>query len=158
MIKPLLLAASITAAFGAGAALQDDAKSQEAERTAIERAALDYIEAFCEGKPELLERSVHPELAKIGFWQEPDASEPELHAMTREEAIELAGTLKASGHVPEGAEHEVRVLAHDGRIAAVEVNAFWGKDYMHLIRDDDRWRIRHVIWQGPPKSSGGGEH
>jgi len=40
---------------------------RDVDRQGVERAVLDYVEAVEQGKPELIERSVHPDLAKVGF-------------------------------------------------------------------------------------------
>ena len=61
MRKRIILAAG---ALLLGAGFQDPAS---ADRAAVERAALDYVEGVYEVKPELIERSVHPDLAKVGF-------------------------------------------------------------------------------------------
>ena len=37
------------------------------DRAGVERAVLDYVEGVYEMKPELIERSVHPEMKKFGF-------------------------------------------------------------------------------------------
>lgn len=128
--------------------LEDDPRAED--RKQIERAALDYVEAFCEGKPELLERSVDPELAKVGFWYNEDSSTFSMPTMTRDQAVELSKVLHANGHVPEGATHKIKILDHLDKTAAVRVDAFWGVDYMHLIKEKDEWKIRHVIWQSVP--------
>ncbi|MFH1109413.1 MAG: hypothetical protein V1790_09490 [Planctomycetota bacterium] len=45
-------------------------KDKSRDQVAVQRAVLDYCEAFYEMRPERLERSVHPELAKFGFYRE----------------------------------------------------------------------------------------
>ena len=35
-------------------------------------------------------------------------------------------------------------------MAAGKITAFWGIDYVHLVKEEGVWRIRHVIWQSEP--------
>ena len=151
MFKPLVVVA--LSALSVGLCLpEEDARAKD--RKLIERATLDYLEAFHEAKPELIERSVHPDLDKIGFHFDPQRSAYDLKTMTRDQAMALAKDLKSMGYVPEGATYEVEVLDHLDRTAAVKIEAFWGIDYMHLIKEEDTWKIRHVIWQSAPQDSG----
>ncbi len=126
--------------------------SDAAEVTAIERAAMDYIEAFYEAKPELLERSVSKALTKYGYWRENAESEYRGSAMTFDSAVALAKSWNAKGWLAKDAPKSVKILDRFDKIAAVKVTAHWGADYMHLEKVDGKWVIRHVIWQSvvPP--------
>ena len=61
LIVALALALSLSVSAG-----RESASTREAEREAVERAVRDYVEAIYQTKPELIERSVHPALEKIG--------------------------------------------------------------------------------------------
>jgi hypothetical protein len=147
MIRALALLAlpTLVLTLGLGA---EDPRAQD--RKLVERAALDYVEAFCEAKPELLERSVDPKLDKLGFHRQRNSTEYIFKTMSFEQAIDLAKTLKSEGYVPAGATHKIEILDLMDKTAAVKVEAFWGVDYMHLIKEQDAWKIRHVVWQSAP--------
>jgi hypothetical protein len=120
------------------------------EREAVERAVLDYVEAVEQGRPELIERSVHPELNKFGFWRQTPEADYRVIPMTYEGLVQLAATFKAQGQVPEDATHSVEIFEVLDRTASVKLTAFWGIDYMHLAKHDDKWKIVHVLWQSEP--------
>jgi hypothetical protein len=44
---------------------------EQADREAVRGAVLDYVEAIYNVDPSRIERSVHPKLAKIGFYRGP---------------------------------------------------------------------------------------
>jgi hypothetical protein len=123
------------------------------EHAAVERAVLDYVEAVEQGRPELIERSVHPDLAKFGFSFSDPAETPRVIPMTYAKLVDFAATTKALGYVPHNATHQVEVFEVLNLTASAKLTAFWGIDYMHLARYDGRWKIVQVLWQSPP--SGG---
>ncbi len=121
------------------------------ERDAVERAVLDYVEAVYEGQPELIDRGVHTDLTKIGFYRREPGSEYQIAPMTFAELRDLAANFKDQGYVPDGAEYEIEILDLLDSSAAVKLSAFWGVDYMHLGKFDGEWKIIHVLWQSHPE-------
>ena len=76
--------------FGASAAPRND---HEKDREAVKQAALDYIEGIYEVNPARIERSVHPKLAKIGFYRKSaDVPFGAGGNMTYERLLEVAKT------------------------------------------------------------------
>ena len=116
---------------------------------AVERAVLDYVEAVEQGKPELMQRGVHPDLHKFGFYRQEGAYR--VIPMTFDQLVELAANMKAEGHVPENPTHEVEIFEVMDKTAAAKLTAFWGIDYMHLAKHEDEWKIVHVLWQSAPE-------
>ena len=43
----------------------------------------------------------------------------------------------------------VKVLEISNHIASAKVTAAWGIDYVLLSKDNDKWMIEEVIWEGP---------
>ena len=121
-----------------------------ADHEAIERAVLDYAEAFYEVKPELAERSVHPELTKLGFARSDASAAYQAMAMSYDQLLALAATWNEDGSVPADAPKEVRVLDSMDHTACAKLTAHWGTDYMHLVEIDGAWKILHVLWQSAP--------
>lgn len=73
--------------------------AQAENRAAIEQAILDYAEGLYTVDPARIERSVHPDLAKVGY-RRPNADT--WYRTTRqsyEKMVELAQTWNADGHV-----------------------------------------------------------
>ena len=120
------------------------------DREAVERAVLDYVEAVEQGRPEWIERSVHPDLAKFGFYRGESETEFRVIPMTYDGLVELAGDMKKKGYVPEDAKHSVKVFEVLDQTASVKLTAFWGTDYMHLAKYDGKWKIVQVLWQSAP--------
>ena len=118
------------------------------ERAAVERAVLDYVEGIYEIKPELIERSVHPELVKFGFARRSPDEDWRRIPMTYEQLVELAGRYyKEQGGAPADAPKKVEILDVLNKTAAAKLTASWGVDYFHLAKYDGKWKIVQVLWQ-----------
>jgi hypothetical protein len=145
MLK-LALALALPAIVFPTLALRDSAES---ERAAVERAVQDYVEAFYEAKPELIERGVHKDLTKYGFWRN-DEGEYQPFPMTYDQARALAERWNADGQQGENLEYEIELLDVSDKTAAAKLTAKWGIDYMHLAKFDGEWKTLHVLWQSAP--------
>ena len=120
------------------------------DREAVERAVLDYVEGVEQGRPELIQRSVHPDLAKFGFYRKKPGAEHRVIPMTYDGLVDLAATMKKDGYVPDNATHRVEMFEVLDLTASIKLTAFWGIDYMHLAKYDGKWKIVQVLWQSPP--------
>ncbi len=150
--KAALMVAVVVAAAGVGFGMQPAAESREV--AAVERAVLDYCEAFYEVKPEYIERSVHPELHKFGFGRRsPDQAYQKI-PMNYTQLIDLAKRWNKDGTKATGAPKKVEVLDVLDQIACAKLTAAWGIDYLLLGKYDGKWKIEQVIWQTHPHASG----
>ncbi len=123
----------------------------ETEQDAVRAAALDYVEGIYEVDPSRIERSVHPNLAKRGFYMDSDYQE---YPMNYDQLVELAGKYNKEGKIPEDAPKEIEILDLLDQTASVKLTAEWGIDYMHLAKYDSKWKIVNVLWQShPPKNT-----
>lgn len=131
---------------------QDPAKSPTDDATLVRRAALDYVEALYEAKPERIERSVHEKLVKYGFWRK-DRSAPYVgESMTKQELSALAKTWNAKGNRADARSvKEVVVFDVLDQTAVAKVTAVWGVDHLQLAKFDGKWQIVHILWQSPPE-------
>lgn len=121
------------------------------DRHAVRRAVVDYVEALYEVEPDLIERSVHRDLAKRGFWRRAPGAGYEELLMSYDELHALAGRWNQRGRVdPESAVKDIVILDLLDRTASAKLTAQWGTDYLHLAKYGDRWQIVHVLWQSPP--------
>lgn len=141
-------------AFAAGTwALVPGPGASKEDVKAVERAVLDYCEAFYEMKPELLERSVHPEVNKFGFHR-PSPDEPYRRIpVTFDQLVTLAATWNQDAKFGKDASKEVAVFDVMDQTAAAKLIAGWGIDYMHLAKYDGTWKVVQVIWQSHPLES-----
>lgn len=143
-MKPLLLSVLVLSiALGIGTVARADGEHAE-----VERAVLDYVEGVYEVKPELIERSVHPDLKKFGFARRSVEDDWRVIPMTYDELVELAGKYyRDDGGAPADAPKKVEVLDVMNQTASAKLTASWGADYFHLAKYDGKWKIVHVLWQ-----------
>jgi hypothetical protein len=137
-----LVIASFTAAANAQA--KDD-------KELVRQAAMDYIESIYNVNPSLVERSVHPELVKRGFFIKKGETGYTGSAMTYAQLSDLAKNYNKNGGIPKDAPKEVVVFEVSDQTASAKVTAIWGIDYLHLARYDGQWKIINILWQSPPK-------
>lgn len=148
MLRAIAAVALLTLTPFATGALRSSAA---AEREAIERAVKDYVEALYQVKPELVERSVHPALEKMGLFRPDDSREYRLPGvMTYEQLRALAGSWNADGAQGADLTYEVEVLDALDVTASAKLSAKWGVDYMHLVKSEGRWKILQILWQSHP--------
>jgi hypothetical protein len=133
-------------AFGLTAFAQTDE-----DRAAVRQACLDYVESIYEVNPAKVERSVHPELVKRGFFIKKNETAYSPHAMTFAELVELAKNYNKKGQLAKDAVKEVVVFEVSDQTASAKVTAVWGIDYIHLAKYDGKWKIINILWQTPPK-------
>ncbi len=123
------------------------------EKDAVRQAALDYVESVYNVSPDLVERSVHPELVKRGFFIKKDETAYTPSTMTFAQLVELSKNYNKSGKLPKDAPKEVVVYEVSDQTASAKVTAVWGIDYLHLAKYDGKWKIINILWQSPPKKN-----
>lgn len=131
-----------------------EASAQTAtDKAAVRQAALDYVEGIYTVDPSRIERSVHRNLTKRGFWREPAETtyRPET-AMTFDQLMKLTASWNKDGKRDTSIK-QVEVLDVLDQTASAKIVAMWGIDYMHLAKYDGRWQIINIVWQAhPPKA------
>lgn len=120
------------------------------EKDAVKQAVLDYVEGIYEVDHTRIERSVHPELAKRGFYTKKGETAYTGAPMTFTQLVELAKTYNKGGRVPKDAPKEVVIYDVLDQTASAKLTAVWGIDYMHLAKYDGKWKIVNILWQTPP--------
>ena len=134
------------------ALLPSVALSQDTERDAVRRAALDYVEGFYEGDSTKHMRSIRPEVFKYGFWIPRDSTKytgeqmkwDAFHSYTRR-------VRERKNFARPDAPKDVVIYEVLDQTASAKVTAFWGIDYLLMAKFDGKWMITHVLWQTPPK-------
>ena len=125
-------------------------QARNPDRAAVEAAALDYVEGIYNADPSRIERSVHPQLTKRGFWR--DSADkpwgPKL-TMTYEQLVALSKTWNADK------KRDISIKRVDvyevlDQTASAKITAQWGIDYLHLAKYDGRWKIINIVWQAHP--------
>lgn len=129
-------------------------RTTSTDEAAVEQAVVDYVEALYQVQPDRIERSVHPALEKLGLYRPADAKAYRTPSkMTFEQLRELAGQWNKDGREGKDLEYDVQVLDVLDVTASARLTAKWGVDYMHLAKQDGRWRIVQILWQSPPPAN-----
>jgi hypothetical protein len=122
-----------------------------ADKEAVRQAVLDYVEGVYEVAPERIERSVHTDLVKRGFYIKKGETAYTFAPMTFAELVNLAKTYNKSGsRVPKDAPKEIVIFDVLDQTAAAKLTAVWGVDYFQLAKYDGKWKIVNILWQTPP--------
>src|SRR5688500_9614674 len=125
----------------------------DADREAVRQAVLDYVEGIYNAEPARIERSVHPNLAKLGFYRPPaEAAYRPGRAMAFQQLLEIAKTYNKDGKLRKDAPKEIAIYDVLEQTATVKLTAEWGIDYMHLAKFDGKWMIVNVLWQSHAKA------
>jgi len=124
-----------------------------ADRAAVERAVLDYVEGFYEGDSVKLARSIMPEVNKYGYYIPRDSTGYAGSAMPWPEFFAYARRVRENNRqAPATAAKTVEIFDVLDQTASAKLTAFWGVDYLLLAKRDGKWMIRQVMWQTPPKT------
>lgn len=124
---------------------------QPDEREAVKVAVLDYVEAIYQAQPDRIQRSVHTDLAKRGYYRKSGEQTFTSEPMTYQQLFDLAGRWNKDGKRPI-ATYPKDVVVYDvlNQTATAKLTAMWGVDYMHLAKYDGKWKIVNILWQETP--------
>ena len=127
------------------------AQDANADREAVKQAVLDYVEGIYNVEPARIERSVSPNLAKLGFYRPPaETAYRPGRSMAFQQLVEIAKTYNKEGKLRKDAPKDVEIYDVMDQTATVKLTAEWGIDYMHLAKVDGKWMIVNVLWQSHP--------
>jgi hypothetical protein len=125
--------------------------NSKTDKEAVEKASMNYIEGFYEGDTEKLSNCLDPKLNKFGFWKNRESGKYEnAGSMTFDQALKFAKDVKEKKQFPKAdAPKKVEIIEVLDKIAISKVTAWWGVDYMLLAKNEGKWMIRQIIWEGP---------
>ncbi|MGH9944505.1 MAG: nuclear transport factor 2 family protein [Pyrinomonadaceae bacterium] len=138
-------------ALAAVLSISANGQSATDDREAVRQAVLDYVEGVYEVAPERIERSVHPELVKRGFFVRKNETAYSPHVMTFQQLVDLSKSYNKDGRVAKDAPKEIVIFDVADQTASAKLTAVWGIDYFHLAKYEGKWKILNVLWQSPPK-------
>jgi hypothetical protein len=143
----------IVAVLGLAIATSGDRLQAADDREGVRQAVLDYVEGIYQVEPARIERSVHPSLAKTGYWREKDKEGYASGRMSFTALVDIAKTWNKDGNKAKGAPKEITIFDVQDQTASAKLVAAWGMDYFHLAKYDGKWMIVNVLWQSlPPKN------
>ena len=106
------------------------------DRELVRRAALDYFEGWFDGDAERMDRALHPGLVK--------RFAADLEPVTKEQMVEA--TRQGAGKRESEREVEVEVAEVYGDIATAVVRSVPYREYLHLVRTPEGWRIANTLY------------
>lgn len=123
---------------------------QTASNDGVRKAVLDYVEGFYEGDTVKLKRSVAATLYKYGYWRDKKTSKYNGDQMTFRQAVDYAkNVMNKKNFAKADAPKTIIILDEEEQVAVAKLTAWWGIDYLLLAKQNDKWMIEQVLWQGP---------
>jgi hypothetical protein len=111
-----------------------------ADEEAIARCILDYFEGWFEADPERMRRALHPGLAKRALDREG------LDEETAQSMVDLTAAGAGRKHDAADRRIDVGVVEVYGDIATAVVDSSVYREYLHLVRTADGWKIVNALW------------
>ncbi len=126
-------------------------KSSPAEDS-IRNTALDYADGFYTGNAARMESAVHPDLNKAFPRYIPRTGQS---APSYTTYSQLIGFTEAKyGLLADTARHiQVSILYYTPEVAMVKVLSANFNDYLQMIKDQGKWKIINVLWNGGPQNA-----
>jgi hypothetical protein len=112
------------------------------DEAAIRETVLDYFEGWFEGDASRMERALHPGLAKRSLAEDGERLDEDSAAGMVEATARGVGKRRDPGE----RDIDVRVVELHGPIATVVVHSNVYREYLHLARTRDGWKIVNALW------------
>ena len=142
-MKKLLMSVIVFVSLNIYAQSADDKK-------AVEKAILNYVEAFYEADTSKAYESVAPYIAKRGYYTQ--NGEPREATMSFEQLVNLSKRWKQNQNITADTPKKITVFEILDKTASAKVEAKWGIDYFHLGKVNGKWMIINVLWQEHPRN------
>ncbi len=120
------------------------------DKKAVEKAILNYVEAFYEADTSKAYESVAPYIAKRGYYTQ--NGEPRETTMSFEQLVNLSKRWKQNQNITADTSKKITVFEILDKTASAKVEAKWGIDYFHLGKVNGKWMIINVLWQEHPRN------
>jgi hypothetical protein len=116
-----------------------ESPTTSSDAAAVVAAAFDYFEGWFDGDEARMERALHPNFVKR-------RAGDELGITTKERMLEL--TQRGDGK-EDAADRTLDVEVEDvyGDIASVTVRSAVYREYLHIVRTSDGWKIANALWR-----------
>lgn len=113
-----------------------------ASEAAVVAAVLDYFDGWFDGDAARMERALHPDLAKRSL--EPDGRS--LDETTAAWMVDATG--RGIGRDRDPGDRQIDVTVEDihATIASATVRSAVYREYVHLARTADGWKIVNTLW------------
>ena len=147
MKKCLAIAFSL-AILGLASLIASPGSTDEAEQTAIRKAALDYIEGWFEGNAERMDRALHPQLAKRLLEVVSQTGQERFTHLTKDQMVEFTKRGGGSRVPADKRDIKVTILDTTKTMAVVRSDCSQFIDYLTLAKGaGGEWKIVNVLWE-----------
>ncbi len=144
----ILIAVAVFLGFSPLVPQTDD----EATRTAIRQAALDYIEGWFEGNAERMDRALHPQLAKRLVAVNPQTGQERFTHLTKDQMVNYTKQGGGSRVPADQRGIKVTILDMTKTMAFVRSDCSQFIDYLTLAKGEGgQWKIVNVLWENVTK-------
>jgi hypothetical protein len=116
------------------------------DEAAIVGAALDYFEGWFDGDADRMRRALHPELAK----RAPTDDGWALNETSAQWMLDATAKHLAKGRDP--GRIDVAVADVYGNIASAIVTSAVYREYLHVVRTAEGWKLVNALWQWTAKN------
>ena len=122
---------------------------------AVTRTIEDYFLGWYDADAERMRGALHPDLAKRSFI-ELNGKPAMLRAVTATQMV--TWTAEGEGRTSDEAGRRLAISVDDvhGTIASARVDSALYREYVHLVRTPDGWRIANTLWTWTDPSHPGG--
>ena len=114
----------------------------------ITSCARDYFEGWFTGDTARMERALHPQLVKRSPHPDPSLE----HVTTKARMMQLTGDGAGVGETDDQS-IDVEIADVYGDIATAVVRSSVYREYLHLVRTADGWRIVNALWAPGPRAA-----
>ena len=111
------------------------------DEQAIETTLLDYFEGWFDGDEARMERALHPQLAKRAL------RDGKLSESPADEMINATAAGMGKSYAPADLRIEIDVVDIQPPIAAAVVRSNVYREYVHLVRTENGWKIANALWE-----------
>jgi hypothetical protein len=134
--------------FGLMTSVASPSSADEAEKTAIRQAALDYIEGWFEGNAERMDRALHPQLAKRLLEVVPATGQEKFTHLTKDQMVQFTRGGGGSRVPADKRAIKVTILDTTKTMAVVRTDCSLFIDYLTLAKGaGGQWKIVNVLWE-----------
>ena len=124
-----------------------DGEAAGGDQAAVQQAVMNYVEGMHQGKKEMLEQVVHPNMKMFAF-AGPMMDRPMEKGFS--ELMNSAGKHKPTGGMANHAP-KVKVLDVAGNFASAKLTSPRGTAMMQLVKADGKWKIIQMLSQKKSK-------
>jgi hypothetical protein len=115
---------------------------QTAAKAAVVDAVLDYFDGWFDGDAARMDRALHPDLAKRAL----EADGRSLDETTAAWMVDATGRGVGRDRDPGDRQIDVTVEDIHATIASATVRSAVYREYVHLARTADGWKIVNTLW------------